>query len=79
MEIETMIGNVDAGMKTRKYGRPTFQVVCTIDKPYTKSFVFKEKATAIGTAITRAVVKMRKELKDNKNKEVRVKATKLKN
>lgn len=76
---ETVIGNVDAGMKTVKYGRPLFKIVCTVEVPYPKKYIYNERATAIGTAINRAVIKTRKELRGRKIDGIKFKATKLTN
>ncbi len=59
------------------HGMPWYSVRLMVNVPYPKEFTFREQASSIGTAINRAVTKMRKGLKGKKIKELTVKAVRL--
>ena len=75
--LEKMVGTLNGEQQTLRYGRKHFLIKISLMLPYPKEFQYREEASAMGTAINRAVAKMRKELKGRKIKEINVKAIRL--
>jgi len=54
-----------------------YLITININIPYPKEFVYREQASSLGTAINRAIKKLRKENKKKRIKEVKVVAKQL--
>lgn len=70
-------GTINPNQQTLNYGMPWFLVRLTVPVPYPKEFEFREQASSIGTAINRAVAKMKKQLHGKRVKELTVKAVRV--
>lgn len=74
---EQIEGTMNPEQQTLTYGMPTFLIKIVVPIPYPKQFDYREQASSIGTAINRAISKMRKALHGKRVKEVSVKAVRI--
>lgn len=74
---EELTGTLNGGQQTLQYGRKHFLIRISLMLPYPRNFDYREEASSMGTAINRAVAKMRKELKGRRIKEINVKAVRV--
>lgn len=74
---ETLDGNEEVPEEVIVKQLKVYLVVITVEIPYPKSFEYRESASSIAPAVSRAIKKVRKELSRKHLKEMRIKAIQL--